>query len=319
MSWRRTMILRAKVMSALLCGVWLWILLLSCGPMIRPPLINRPGVRRLTSQLGIHKHPSWSSDGSSIVFSSAVSEEKSADIFAMSIYGDNLRRLTNNDVDDRYPTWSPDGTTIAFVSRHSGAPPAIYTMNTNGTNVTRLVEGGMPAWSPDGRKIAFCAGTGDDIEIYVWEQGHITQLTKNSYLDMSPSWSPDGSRIVFTSTRDVNKDGRIDYLDPPHLYVMRSDGSEQQQLTTGLHYDHSPAWSPDGHWIVYSSYLAEGPDSIYLISADGTQRQLLLDEPDCGDFAWSPDGSQLAFSKGILARDVYIMDVNTVMGANSQQ
>lgn len=73
--------------------------------------------------------------------------------------------LTNHPANDSDPALSPDGTRIVFVTdRHGAGNPEIYTINVDGTGLTRL--------------------------------------TYNSTYDTSPEWSPDGTQIYFRSTRD---------------------------------------------------------------------------------------------------------------------
>ena len=124
--------------------------------------------------------PSWSPDGTKIVFHSWSVKGLDAwvmnfgypswcladsDVWVMDADGKNRRNLTNNStVGNTHPTWSPDGSKIAFVSRRSGNPD-IWVMNTDGTNEINLTydfaeasgffEASAPAWSPDGSKIAF--------------------------------------------------------------------------------------------------------------------------------------------------------------------
>ena len=51
----------------------------------------------------------------------------------------------------------------------------------------------------------------------------------------SPSWSPDGTWLVFS--RAVSG--------PPHLFVIRADGSNGHPLThPGTYGDYDPAWRP---------------------------------------------------------------------------
>ena len=83
--------------------------------------------------------PSWSPDGTKIAFSSDIDGQSGYNIYVMDIDGSNITRLTtNNDAYDQYPSWSPDGTKIAFYSGDSIFSSQIYTMNSDGTNQTRV-------------------------------------------------------------------------------------------------------------------------------------------------------------------------------------
>jgi TolB protein len=277
-------------------------LLLSC-PMgtcvlpAHPVFIKQPGVKLLTPDLGLHGSPSWSPDGTRLVFSSAPVPwgGPPPDIYTMDTQGGNRVRLTNNSYEDDAPAWSPKEDRIAFVSNRDGTY-AIYTMNPDGSDVVRLVEGRAPAWSPDGEKIAFGAGDEGTVQIFIWEQGRVTQLTPNRYYDVHPSWSPDGRQIVFVGAGD-------------QLYVINADGSEQRQLTIGFAPYEGPAWSPDGRWIVFRRFGTVG-----LLDIQTGQTQVLLENQLSQNFAWSPDGRQLAFVVTGSACDIYVMDVAQVLG-----
>ena len=83
--------------------------------------------------------PSLSPDGTKIAFSSDIDGQSGYNIYVMDIDGSNITRLTtNNDAYDQYPSWSPDGTKIAFYSGDSIFSSQIYTMNSDGTNQTRV-------------------------------------------------------------------------------------------------------------------------------------------------------------------------------------
>ena len=55
------------------------------------------------------------------------------------------------------PSWSPDGLRLAFAQASAdGSDPAIYVVDRDGANLTRLADGDGPAdWSPDGTWLAF--------------------------------------------------------------------------------------------------------------------------------------------------------------------
>ena len=153
------------------------------------------------------------------------------------------------------------------------------------------------AWSPDGTRVVFVADWDGDDEIYVMNSdgSEIIQLTFNNADDGQPAWSPDGSQIVFASIRDPvpGYEGP-----PPEIYVMGADGAKQIRLTNNNLSDHSPAWSPDGEKIAFttSHFSYEKGSRINTMNPDGSEITLLVDLPgdDLGP-EWSPDGSRLVF------------------------
>jgi Tol biopolymer transport system component len=188
----------------------------------------------------------------------------------------------------------------------------IYTMNSNGTNVTRLTFGpnssGTPRWSPDGTKIAFFSyrdweTTEGTSEIYVMnaDGSNIVRLTNNTVLDNSPGWSPDGTKIAFAST---TQNSSYD------VYVMNADGTDRVRLTTDPGQDDSPAWSPDGTKILFRSDRSTGYNEIWVMNADGTDQHSLISNtpPSVGSSDWKPDGSKIVF--GQLFTGVWVADAD---------
>ena len=246
---------------------------------------------------------------------------KGLSVWSMNPDGSSPTRLTDDKsrteklpdfspVYDSSPVWSPDGTKIAFISNRDYLL-SLYVMNADGSNA-RLVadkplEPAEPAWSPDGGKIAFTAGVRASVgmskpstDIYVLnvDGSGLTQLTRDSGSNSSPSWSPDGKQIAFANNRDGNGESRI--------WIMNADGSNQRILPnsqnasgTGF-YGGQPAWSPDGTKILFTAYQAcggRGAVSIYVTNVDGTNSQLLTNDPNtCGWYSsprWSPDGTRI--------------------------
>ena len=186
------------------------------------------------------------------------------------------------------------GDTIAFSSGEN-----IYTMNTDGTDITELARGISPSWSPDGTKIVFTSGfvrfRGDVSDICIMDANganrvNLTQGRHN--VNHSPVMSPDGTKIAFRSNRDDNFE----------IYVMNADGKNPKNLTLHLDRDTSPTWSPDGRKIAFESLQVAGEipilSDIFVMDADGANRTNITQNPRAFNRtpSWSPDGSKIAYA-----------------------
>lgn len=108
----------------------------------------------------------------------------------------------------------------------------------------------------------------------------------------SPQISGNGEHIVYT----------LGYIDPEtqkplsNLWIMRSDGSENRQITWDDEKVSSPVWSPDDHSIAFVG-LRDGEHFIRLLSLEGGDPQPLAEHYETpGSLAWSPDGKHLAYT-----------------------
>jgi dipeptidyl aminopeptidase/acylaminoacyl peptidase len=179
---------------------------------------------------------------------------------------------------------------IAFYSSREGNYE-IYTMNPNGTGVTRLTTSSganyAPVWSADGTRLAFFSYRDGNNEIYTMNADgtNQTRLTNNTEAEGSCCWSPDGSKIAFSSYRDGGSE----------IYVMNADGTNQTRLVGSPVDDYGPSWSPDGSKIAFFSNR-DGANEIYTMNTDGSNQTRLTNNADDDSYpVWSPDGSKIVF------------------------
>ena len=112
------------------------------------------GLRQLSPEVGATDYafddsPSWSSDGSKILFS------RSGAAYTINTDGTGLASLG---FDCEYPAWSPDASRIACTATVSGNMD-VYLESANGTSSVRLTtyadQDQAARWSPDGTQLVF--------------------------------------------------------------------------------------------------------------------------------------------------------------------
>lgn len=172
--------------------------------------------------------------------------------------------------DAQFLNISPDGSQIVFVAEQNGSPQ-IGTVGVDGSGLS-----------------------------FVTQVAPVTIAQGSHQGPLTPVWSPDGSRIAFSNG---------------HIYVVNADGSGLTQLTFGASVDQWPSWSPDGSTIAYSNSGATPLDSntdsdtleIWSVPATGGTPTRLTHGGGNDMPAYSPDGSQIAFTNG---GGIFLMDAN---------
>ncbi len=246
-----------------------------------------------------------------ILFDGYPSKELQNEIYTIDVDTGEIRDLTNRPEVDHNASWSPDGSQIAFSSNsvEKGNDFAIYVMDANGKNLSKIADGAVfgtyPSWSPDGSQIAFTREDNKNSIMVVNRDGtDLHEFYTGGSLLRSPLWSPDGSQIAFF------------YLNDGAIYSVRSDDGSVSNLS-GIRPNDYPAgdvsfnWSLDGKQIVFMS----GRDrkyQIYVMNADGSDVRRLTDSESCDIVPkWTLDGKQIIFGSNRGGQyDIYSMNAD---------
>jgi dipeptidyl aminopeptidase/acylaminoacyl peptidase len=197
--------------------------------------------------------------------------------------------------------------------------------------------------SPDAKWIAYTVGYGDfktdSFVNQIWlieiATGRNFQVTRGDKSSTSPRWSPDGSWLTFLSNRLDDKN---------QIFAINPQGGEAIQLSKSETAINNFAWSEDSKWIAYLASEPSAPVSkerkeymgdfevvrreynfnhIWTLNVNDAFQSPLVGkqrtknkEFSVDSFAWSPDGSRIAFSATInpdliqsVTADVFVLNL----------
>jgi len=237
----------------------------------------------------------FSPDGSRLAYSVENNDGPGrpySQVWIMSLSDGKSLRIGAEKEASSAPVWSPDGSWIAFRGRETDKSGLMITRPDGsgrrflsvmrGTNSPLPSTGNSIAWSPDGKRIAFINSVpGPETELATGDPIVITR-----YL-----YKPDDSEGL----SHFNDNRRL------HIFLVDLASSQVQQLTDGIHYEHSIDWSPNGEEIAFVSNRESNEDQFFnydifaLRVSDRTIRRLTATENAEYKPRWSPDGKRLVY------------------------
>ncbi|HEX5438275.1 MAG TPA: protein kinase [Gemmatimonadaceae bacterium] len=202
----------------------------------------------------------------------------------------------------RFPRLSPDGRKVAMEIRDDAGVGFIWVYDLTSHTLTRLSTTGRstrPIWSPDSKRVAYISLRGDSSGIYVTP---VDRSAPERPLFVGPvdyfnplSWSSDG-RWIATERLERAGGGSARAVTPVQidLIAIPVGGGTPRVIRGTPANERSPAFSPDGKWLAYTSnesghtevYVTPfpGPGGRWTVSAGGG------DEPE-----WARSGSALFY------------------------
>ena len=220
--------------------------------------------------------------------------------------------VTDGSSTDLNPVWSPDGKYLYFSSNRGGssniwrvlidedtgvvigAPEAVTSIGA-ATSVSYLSFSltGQLAYSAQTdirnlRSISFSPTQGT--------VGKPVAVTEGSLQLWFPDVSPDGEWLTAYSMGQQR-----------HIYIMRTDGTNQRDLTPDTYRHAWPRWSPDGQRIAFTSRRT-GDYELWLVNRDGSNLQQ-VSQSNGGHYSpWSVDGNMIAYSIHTPKNDCVIIN-----------
>jgi Tol biopolymer transport system component len=228
-------------------------------------------VRRLTFNSVTDRAPRFSPDGRRVVFAS--DRDGDFDIYVLDMATGAVTQLTNHSARDDLPVFTANGDTVVY-QRELLCPCSLRAVNDDGSGDRALDTGpgnaAFPDMSSHGSKLAFASDRTGVWAIYTMrlDGRRLMQVTDPpaGSGDIRPRWSPEGGELVFVGGEPAGNND---------VFLVRKDGTQLQQLTSGPRFEEHANFSPDGERVIFAVFAPDGGGRLYTIGRDGTGEHAL--------------------------------------------
>lgn len=135
--------------------------------------------------------------------------------------------------------------------------------------------------------------------------GKPRQLTEHRAYDHGIAWAPDSSKMIFLSDRNGHEDVYLlEADDPEHPKFLEAHRFKVTQITSTPEAEVGVSFAPDGKRV---AFLRAG--KLWTMNPDGSDAQVVVEEPQVFDYDWSPDSKWIVFARmdGSFASDLFIV------------
>jgi Tol biopolymer transport system component/DNA-binding winged helix-turn-helix (wHTH) protein len=263
--------------------------------------VSGGGKLRLTDDEAREEHPRFSPDGQHILFTRRPRSGPPL-VCLLPALGGHAATVVTTGTD---AAWSPKGERVAFINHvRDDGPEALFTSALDGSDVRLVMEADgsypflrNPAWSRDGQELAVVRGSGGvagEIWLVAVDGGAPRKFTKDgsAVWSDSPTFTADGGGLVHAS----NRGGAT------NLWIQMLTENIPARLTTGPGPDLSPTVSQGGAVAFINSrgreeLIVHGLGAGGNGAGGGATRTLLTHSPYLWAPVFSPDGTEIAFSR----------------------
>lgn len=202
----------------------------------------------------------WSPKGDRLAFLQGVRDASNTPIFSLFSYEIASGRLERLSQDENVValSWRPGSSEIAFVSVNDGNNTLKlvnrYTRKTRTVyQVPDLVQWRDIQFNPDGSSLALVAfkpGENGRLLHFDLSQGLTRVLgeQRQKGSDSHPCWTPDGRNVIYSSEKSGFS----------QLYSLELSTGKETALTNTFRGAETPSITPDGKFVYYTTYLAQG-------------------------------------------------------------
>jgi len=241
--------------------------------------------------------PRWSPDNKYLSFLASKSEEKTQ-VWTLNRMGGEAQQLTKIKQGVGGHEWAPDGSRL--VLSITDPKPEELTEDKEDDKKLKPYVIDRLQFKQDYQGYLDRYRT----HLYIFTPGDTSaiQITSGDFDDSNPKWSPDGNSIAFVSNRTDNPDGNTN----TDIWIVNANNTDKGktllQVTSNQNSDGSPAWSPDGKYLTYTTVLDKeamwyATQKLAIIPATGGQCKILANELDrnISKPRFSEDGKNIYF------------------------